>query len=154
MSFSYCTMLHWGQCNISVWGRDLWWSCLIHWVCVISTLVSIFQKKKIPSKLPIQQVSIESIPSICILSIGLAIRLIFRMRVALLVRIFEPLIHFKSDLLNYSISRTCFYSQSKLMHSCLDMIGAFISKPFDPNTKPKKYHLFHPFGPSLSFLPP
>ena len=41
------------------------------------------------------------------------------------------------------------------MHSCLDMIGAFISKPFDPNTYPKKiYPLFHPFGPSLSFLPP
>ena len=93
-----------------------------------------FSKKKIPSKLPIQQVSIESIPSICILSIGLAIRLIFGMRVALLVRIFEPLIHFKSDLLNYSISRTCFYSYSKLMYSCLDMIEAFISKPYNPNT--------------------
>ena len=49
------------------------------------------------------------------------------------VRIFEPSIRFKSDLLNYSISRTCFYSQSKFVHSCLDMIGAFISKPYDPD---------------------
>ena len=65
------------------------------------------QDKNLPN---FQQVSIESIPSICILSIGLAIKLIFGMRVALLVRIFEPLIHFMSDLLNYSISRTCFYS--------------------------------------------